>query len=173
MCLFGPFFATLFLNFLIWFSRPPLVLFMSCEDACRPGPNCNEGVRLAKNGSGPNTDYLVCIAFVHCVHWAKHTTHICTGGRKMFSFVHWSDGQMVEWSDGQMVKLPNGHIGKWPDGQSFARLTWDLALIILSIFSSQFRSLPRTETEKKCWYGLQIALLRLLYLSINRQVKKI
>ena len=30
-----------------------------------PGPNCNEGVRLAKNGPGPNTDYpLYCI----CTH---------------------------------------------------------------------------------------------------------
>ena len=53
---------------------------MRCEDACRPGPNRNERVRLTKNGLGPNTDYLMYaserILFVQCIYFGQNNDYV-------------------------------------------------------------------------------------------------
>ena len=112
---------------------------MSGEDACRPGPNCNEGVRLAKNGSGHNTDYLMCFAIVFCIctvyiwpqNWLylvyTHNLYIWLK-HAMYTYLYWVERKNVFFH-----ALPNGEVGV----QTLARLTQDLnADHLLNIFKS-------------------------------------
>ena len=100
-----------FLTFWFEFSRPPLVLFMSCGDACRSGPNSNEGSDSQRMARAPIL-IILCVLRLYTVYIGPNTLHIFVLEEET-SFLLC----IAKWSDGQMVKLQNGQIAKWSDGK--------------------------------------------------------
>ena len=116
MCLFGLFFRRFFLTFWFEFSRPPLVLFMSCGDACRSGPNSNEGSDSQRMARAPIL-IILCVLRLYTVYIGPNTLHIFVleGEQNVFfrALVRWSDGWMVRWSNGQIAKWSHWQMARW------------------------------------------------------------
>ena len=90
---------------------------MSCEDACRSGPNSNEGSDSQRMARAPIL-IILCVLRLYTVYIGPNTLHIFVlEGEKCFlscigQMVRWLNGQMVKWSNCQMVTLANGQMVK-------------------------------------------------------------